>query len=83
MATGDATEPPTSSIVRVSRADAPRGPLRVNLFAVDGRPLCSVALDVHAVLGDDRAATSSTLRASPSFRGAPPCDVLFDLRPVW
>ena len=78
----DSPEPVKAPVLRVSRRNA--APLRVNVFATDGRPLCSANLDL-AVLAprqDGPDPQRVALRASPSFRGAPPSEIIFEARPV-
>ena len=53
-------------------------PLRVNVFAAGGAPLCSANLAPEALA----AAGVVELAARPSFRDAPAAEVVFEIREI-
>ena len=73
---GESDGPVRSPIVRLSAGGA--APLRVNVFAAGGAPLCSANLAPEALA----AAGVVELAARPSFRGAPAAEVVFEIREV-
>ena len=64
-------------MVRVARSDSP---LKIAVFAADGAPLATAALDLSALTGEKLQRV--VLRAAPAFSGARALGVVFEAEAI-
>ena len=64
-------------VVRVARS---RSPLKIAIFAADGAPLATAALDLSALTGEKHQRV--VLRAAPAFSGARALGVVFEAEAI-